>query len=190
MKHFFRFLLLAVAVMACSVETKAQDNDKQRMTPEERVERKKRAMNASARGEAANKDKQKRVAMTREQLAEKQAKHIAEAMAMDDATANRFVKTYGECQKEVWALSPKRGKGMRRNAPGMTDAEAEQSLKADFDHSQKILDIRKKYYKEYSKFLTQKQIKRVYELEKQTKNRLMHHKGKAQRNKAGRNAGR
>lgn len=53
MKHFFRFLLLAVAVMACSVETKAQDNDKQRMTPEERVERKKRAMNASARGEAA-----------------------------------------------------------------------------------------------------------------------------------------
>lgn len=40
MKHFFRFLLLAVAVMACSVETKAQDNDKQRMTPEERVERK------------------------------------------------------------------------------------------------------------------------------------------------------
>ena len=35
-----------------------------------------------------------------------------------------------------------------------------------------MLDIRKKYYKEYSKFLTQNQIKRVYELEQQMKKRL------------------
>jgi len=190
MKHFFRFFLLAVAVMACSVETKAQDNDKQRMAPEERVERKKRAMNAAKRGESEKKEMQKRVAMTREQFAEKQARRIAEAMAMDDATASRFVKTYGECQKEVWAISPKREKGARRNAAEMTDADAEQKLKAGFEHSQKILDIRRKYYAEYSKFLTQKQVKRVYELEKQTKNRLMHHKGRAQRNKPVRNTGR
>lgn len=169
MKHFFRFILLAVMVMACSMEADAQKNNKQRMTQEERVER------------------QKKHIQMREELAGKQARHIAETMAMDDATTERFVKTYGEYQKEIWALNPKRGKGMGRNGAGMTDAEAEQSMKADFEHSQKILDIRKKYYKEYSKFLTQKQIKRVYELEKQMKTRLARHKGKAQRNKGGRN---
>lgn len=32
--------------------------------------------------------------------------------------------------------------------------------------SEKILNIRQKYYKEYSKFLTQTQIERVYEQER------------------------
>jgi hypothetical protein len=54
----------------------------------------------------------------------------------------------------------------------MTDAEVEKSIKDQFDHSQKILTLRQEYYKKYSKFLTPKQIQRVYELEKQSMNRL------------------
>lgn len=34
-----------------------------------------------------------------------------------------------------------------------------------FEQSEKILAIRKKYYKRYSEFLTKKQIMRVYEIE-------------------------
>ena len=48
----------------------------------------------------------------------------------------------------------------------MSDEETEQVLKERFGHSQKILDLRRKYYAIYSKFLTQKQIRRVYELER------------------------
>ena len=48
----------------------------------------------------------------------------------------------------------------------MTDEETGQMLKARFAHSQKILDLRQKYYGIYSEFLTQKQIQRVYELER------------------------
>ena len=35
-----------------------------------------------------------------------------------------------------------------------------------------ILDLREKYYKKYSQFLTQKQIERVYELESKVMRRM------------------
>ena len=54
----------------------------------------------------------------------------------------------------------------------MSDKESEQTLKNRFEHSQKILTIREKYYKKYSEFLTQKQIMRVYEIEKQMMKKL------------------
>ena len=62
----------------------------------------------------------------------------------------------------------------------MTDEETEQALKDRFAHSQKILDLRQKYYGIYSEFLTQKQIRRVYELERQMMDRLSKH-GKSKR---------
>lgn len=37
------------------------------------------------------------------------------------------------------------------------------------ERDQKLLDLRKKYYNEYSKFLTQKQIDRIYQMEKKHK---------------------
>ena len=54
----------------------------------------------------------------------------------------------------------------------MTDEETGQMLKARFAHSRKILDLRQMYYGIYSEFLTQKQIQRVYELERQMMGRL------------------
>ena len=105
---------------------------------------------------------------TREQLAEVQAKHIAKEMAMDDATSQRFIDTFCQFQRDIWALGPR----PKHPNDQMTDEETEQALKARFAHSQKILDLRQKYYVVYSEFLTQKQIRRVYELERQMMNRL------------------
>ncbi len=106
--------------------------------------------------------------LTREQLAEVQAKHIAKEMAMDEATSQRFIETFCQFQRDIWAL------GSRPKQPHnqMTDEETEQALKARFAHSQKILDLRQKYYAIYSEFLTQKQIQRVYELERLMMERL------------------
>ena len=46
------------------------------------------------------------------------------------------------------------------------------AVKADFAQGRKILDIREKYYKAYSKFLTPKQIQRVYDMERQDMQRF------------------
>ena len=106
--------------------------------------------------------------LTREQLAEVQAKHIAKEMAMDEATSQRFIETFCQFQREIWALGPR----PKQPHSQMTDEETEQVLKERFDHSQKILDLRQKYYAIYSEFLTQKQIQRVYELERLMMERL------------------
>ena len=110
--------------------------------------------------------------LSREELAEKQARHIAHELALDDATTQKYVATYCAYQKEVWALGPR---VKRHSSANATEAEAEQANKARMEQSQKILDLREKYYKEYSKFLTQKQIERAYELEQQVMRRLARH---------------
>ena len=89
-------------------------------------------------------------------------------MAMDDVTAEKFIKTFCQFQKDVWALGPR----PKRDSSNRSEAEAEQALEERFSHSQKILNLRKKYYIEYSKFLTPKQIEQVYKLEKEIMDRL------------------
>ena len=114
----------------------------------------------------AQKDNRQR--MTREQLAETQAKYITKEMAMDDVTAEKFIKTFCQFQKEIWALGPR----PKREKAHLSDKEAEQAMNERFAHSQKILDLRKKYYLKYSKFLTPTQIEKVYVLERRMMNRL------------------
>lgn len=115
--------------------------------------------------------------LTREQLAEAQAKHIAKDMSMNDETSQRFIDTFCRFQREIWALGPRPKQKHRQ----MTDEEAEKALKDRFAHSRKILDLRQKYYAIYSEFLTQKQIQRVYELERQMMNRLSKRSRRANR---------
>ena len=111
--------------------------------------------------------------MSREQLAKAQANYIARQLALDDATADKFVSTYCDCVKEFWALGPR----VKQNR---------KSGNTRFERSQKILALREKYYKRYSTFLTQKQIQRVYEMERQMMRRLSQKSGKGARGGQGR----
>ena len=113
--------------------------------------------------------KTERQRMTREQLAQTQARHICNELALDEEKSTKFCNEYCNYMKEFWAIGPKVGKKQRTD---MTDAQAETQNKQDFERSQKILDLRQKYYKRYSTFLTQRQIQRVYEIEKQIRYRL------------------
>ena len=139
MKNIIRLLLLVVTFTAFSFTAMAQNYGK------------------------ANKQR-----LTREQLAEVQARHIAKDLAFDEATSKRFIKTYCNYQQEVWALGPR----VKPQRGKQSDGQTEQTLKDRFAHSQKILELRKKYYGVYSEFLTQVQIERVYQLERQMMLRL------------------
>lgn len=94
--------------------------------------------------------------LSREELATKQAQYIAHELALDESTTNKYVETYCQYQREVWALGPRKG------------LTTEQRL----DRSQKILDLRKKYYHIYSGFLSEQQIDRAYKLEKKLLDRM------------------
>ena len=110
--------------------------------------------------------------LSREQLAEKMARNIAKKLAFTDAQTQKFVDAYSRQQKEIWALG---------------ENKHPQNVHERFDRSEKILSIRKKYYKEYATFLSQEQVNRVYELEqRQMKQMLQRNKkqAKEQRKKA------
>lgn len=61
------------------------------------------------------------------------------------------------------------------------ESQSEEEMKQRFERSQKILDLLKKYYGIYSAFLTQKQISRVYEIEREMIHRLSHQKPQGQK---------
>ena len=107
-------------------------------------------------------------------MQEMQCSQIIKGLALDDATAAKFTPVYKQYMEEMQAT---RNMGARRNAanrtaadkqtpkPVPTDAEVEQAIKARFAQSRKMLDIREKYYNEFRKFLSPKQIQKMYNLE-------------------------
>lgn len=104
---------------------------------------------------------------SREQLAESTAKYIAYELAFDQATTTKFIKTYCDFHEELWSLGP-----LPKFKKSESEEQSKEIIESNFEHSQKILDLRRKYYNEYSKFLTQKQIERVYQLEKNVMKRF------------------
>ena len=101
--------------------------------------------------------------INKEQFARIQATRISQSLGLDDKTSQKFIETFCQCSKEMAASRPRHQKKKRAE---MTDAEVDKAIKADFAQSRKLLDIREKYYKAYSKFLSPKQIQRVYDMER------------------------
>lgn len=143
MKKILGILMMVVTMMTVSVSSYAQ-----------------------APNQKAPNQKQR---LTREQLAEKQAYYISHDLGLDDKTSSKFIETFTQCQKEIWALGPRLH---HKKGEMKSDAQTEQEIKQRFEMSEKILNIRQKYYKKYSQFLTQQQIQRVYELERQMMKRF------------------
>lgn len=121
-------------------------------------------------GSATLQVQSKQQRMTREQLAETQARYIADNIGMNDADSKRFIEAYEACQKEIWNLEPRLE---RKRGANLSESETAEAIKDRFERSQKILSIREKYYGVYSKFLNQRQIQQVHTLEKQVMKRLV-----------------
>ena len=157
MTRIIKTLLMAVVMVVSCATTFAQQPNSQHPNRQQRI--------------------------SREQLAEIEAKHIAQELAFSDAVTEKFVTTYCNYQKEIWALGPRH----RPNKQGQSEKENEERIKQRFATSEKILSIRQKYYKEYCKFLSQTQIEKVYEQERKIINRHAK-RGQRQVNKKQRNS--
>lgn len=118
----------------------------------------------------------------REEMAEAQAKHIAKQLGLKKDVKKRYIKTYMAYQKEIWALTPRERKVRskdRNHKP--SDEQLKEKQQQRFDRNQQVLNIREKYYKEYSQFLTPSQIEESYQLERKMMQRLA--KNRTQRGK-------
>lgn len=123
--------------------------------------------------------KRDRKRMTMERMVDMQANKIANSLGLDDKTTAKFVdiyKKYVTEQNDVRREFHLYGyKGMKvkteKNQDGQmkgqvvmpTDAEVDKMMRDRFKQSRKMLDIREKYYDEFRKFLTPKQVQKVYD---------------------------
>lgn len=154
MKKMMKTLLAVLMMGALCSNSYAQRNE-ERNAPHERRE---------------HPQTEQRERLSPEQRAERQAQRIARELALDDATQQRFIETFCRYQAEKRALMPERkeckdNQGPKQPKANPTEAECKQKNEQRLAHQQQQLDLRKKYYKEYSKFLTQKQIARIDKME-------------------------
>ena len=116
-----------------------------------------------------NGKRQNRKRMTVEQMTEMQADKIISDLGLDDKTASKFKEVYGKYMNELNDLrkenmfgkpnvKPEEGK----ERPMPTDAEVDKMMRDRFKQSRKMLDIREKYYDEFRKFLSPKQVEKIY----------------------------
>jgi Spy/CpxP family protein refolding chaperone len=136
------------------------------------------SFNASAQTGPAPEQK-----MNPEQFIEAKAGRIADELALDDSTREKFIDTYCGYFREMHAVCPGpegrfcplEKRGPESTADRLTDKEIDKAMRERFDRQQKLLDLRVKYYEEYSKFLNPRQIQKVYDLQMKMAGRHFQH---------------
>lgn len=134
------FIMMVVAVLMGTQVMNAQDNEQGK--------------------------KRSRKRMTMEQMVDMQSRKIIGDLGLDDKTAAKFTEVYAKYMKEMNDLRkeymPKRPEAGKK--PSMlTDAEVDKMMRDRFKQSRKMLDIREKYYDEFRKFLSPKQVQKIYD---------------------------
>ena len=123
-------------------------------------------MNAQ-RHEYGKKMNHKRGEISMETVAEMQANKIIGELGLDDKTAAKFTDVYKKYMKEMNDLRkeymPKVKAGEVSMSSMPTDAEVDKMMRNRFKQSRETLDIREKYYDEFRKFLSPKQVQKVYD---------------------------
>lgn len=118
---------------------------------------------------SADKPKKDKPAMTTDR--------IAYELGLNDATTEKFTAVYNQYvaeMHEAYRQHPviRTKKDQDGKKQRLTDEQIKHNLEAQLDLSQSILDLRKKYYKEYLKFLTPRQIDKLGKIEKKQANKV------------------
>lgn len=99
----------------------------------------------------------------RQKMIHMAALRIAESIQVPASDKEAFVTLYQNYKKESTAI-------MAVKAPqtGEPDQDAEAKILGDFAKSEKLLELRKKYYGEFRKILSPTQIQKMYDAERKS----------------------
>lgn len=104
---------------------------------------------------------------TPEERAEKMARTVAEQLALNDDTAAKFIPVYKAFHMEQMAINKAYRPERKAEGESYSDAEVDAMLRKDFEKSQKLLDLRKAYYEKFLGVISPKQIRSLYQKEKE-----------------------
>ncbi|MGL5937612.1 MAG: DUF3826 domain-containing protein [Phocaeicola sp.] len=107
------------------------------------------------------------VCSTRAITSEERATQLLQELALSDAQAAKFTPLFKKYQEDMSALSSAR-KELKKEARASnaekvepTDADLKKAAKERFSRQRKMIDLKEKYYTEFSKILTAKQVEKV-----------------------------
>lgn len=103
-------------------------------------------------------------------MVDMQARRIINDLGLDDKTSAKFTEVYKKYMTEMNDLRKKNMPKKPEVKPGEnqglampTDADVDKMMRDKFAMGRKMLDIREKYYDEFRKFLSPKQVQKIYE---------------------------
>ena len=94
------------------------------------------------------------------------AVRIADRIGVQEPERSAFVQLYHEFKKESAAIVAEKPDGT-----GDAEKDIEAKIYSDFEKSEKILSLRKSYYKKFRSILLPSQIQAMYEMEKEFNSR-------------------
>jgi len=106
--------------------------------------------------------------MSDDELISMQTKDLAMWLNLKGSTEEKFIREYAAFRKEISAVA--KTAGSPRNAE--SEEEIEKALLNNFAVSEKILEIRKKYYYVFRKFMEPSQVMLMYHLENESGKRM------------------
>ncbi|GAA4301852.1 hypothetical protein [Compostibacter hankyongensis] len=101
--------------------------------------------------------------------------YLTRRLDLSSEQARAFWPVYNAYQKAYRQLTAaqRRARLAQGSPQEATAAQARQQLEADFDYQQKVLDLRKKYNREFLKILPPQKVVILYRAERDFYNRLL-----------------
>lgn len=96
-----------------------------------------------------------------EQMDARAAERIADDLCLDDATSSKFSATYKSYREDLRKAKGDCCKQKGSRDKKMSDADVEKSIKEGFKTKRAVIDVQEKYYSEFRKYLSPKQIKKA-----------------------------
>lgn len=105
----------------------------------------------------------------REAFVKRQALNTSGRLGLSSDKRTRFIRTYSDYLNELFDASDAKPSGRKKE---MTEEDYQRINEYSVEQSKKVAEIRSKYYGKFKSILTQKQIYRLRQIEKNDMRRL------------------
>lgn len=106
---------------------------------------------------AQDNDKVKKDKPTKEERIEMMTKRMSSKLMLNDSQSAKFASVYKNYLNDIQELRPQKAQ-MKGN---LDDAQRDKMIREGFAHQRKMIDLKEKYYNEFSKFLNPAQAQKI-----------------------------
>lgn len=115
-----------------------------------------------------------RFPLLRERILQAKLREIHSSLNMDQATFVRFRPIYLRYEQEISDIDFRKiARLMRVNADSLTTEEADELIVDQLDAAQRLIEVRKKYYRQFRTVLTPQQIIKLYQTEAELRRKVL-----------------